>query len=198
MSEQLVKIMGRAEGINIYLDKDADFDILLDSFKQKIIDAKDFFANSSITVTLKDRNLSEQEEMLLIDILEKTAKANIIFTENNDFSINKKKSADSDKVIFHKGGLRNGQSVRFAGSVVLIGDSNPGSEIIADGNIIVLGTIKGTVHAGASGDENAFVYALSLQHSQLRISNIISYSLGNNKNPVYVYLQDGKLIKSNL
>ena len=198
VSEQLVKIMGRADGISIYLDKDADFNILLDSFKQKIKDAKDFFADSSITINLKDRSLSEQEERVLLDILEKTAKVNIIFAKNDDFLIDKKKSDNDNKVIFHKGGLRNGQSVRFAGSIVILGDANPGSEIIADGNIIVLGTVKGMVHAGANGDENAFVYALSLQPTQLRISNIISYSSGKNKNPVYVYLQDGKLIKSNL
>ena len=196
----MVKIIGRADGINIYLDKNADFDILVNSFKQKITDAKGFFADSRISVSLKDRSLSEQEEKILLDILEKTAKVNITFAENDAFSlINKAKPIDNDnKVIFHKGGLRSGQSVRFAGSIVILGDANPGSEIIADGNVIVLGFAKGMIHAGASGDDDAFVYALSLQPTQLRISNIISYSFGENKQPVYVYLQDGKLIKANL
>ena len=196
----MVKIIGRADSINIYLDKNADFDTLVNSFKQKIMDAKDFFADSRISVSLKDRVLSEQEEKILLDILEKTAKVDILFAENDAFSlINKKQPTDNDnKVIFHKGGLRSGQSVRFAGSIIILGDANPGSEIIADGNVIVLGFAKGMIHAGASGDDNAFVYALSLQPTQLRISNIISYSLGENKQPVYVYLQDGKLIKANL
>ena len=194
----LVKIIGRADGINIYLDKDADFDTLRDAFKQKITDAKGFFANSNIAVSLKDRELSEQEEKILLDILEKTAKVNILFAENDTFFLANRKQADDNKAIFHKGGLRNGQSVRFAGSVIILGDANPGSEIIADGNVVVLGACKGMVHAGASGDETAFVYALSLQPTQLRISNIMSYAIGENKNPVYVYLQDGKLIKANL
>ena len=194
----MVKIIGRADGINIYLDKTADFDTLRDAFRQKIIDAKGFFADSNISVSLKDRVLSEQEEKVLLDILEKTAKVNIIFAENDAFSLINKNKPPTNGVIFHKGGLRSGQSIRFAGSVIVLGDANPGSEIIADGNIIVLGFVKGMVHAGASGDETAFVYALSLQPTQLRISNIISYSFGEHKQPVYVYLQDGKLVKANL
>lgn len=70
--------------------------------------------------------------------------------------------------------LRNGRTVRSQGSVTVIGDVNPGAEIIAAGNVIVWGKLRGRVHAGANGDETAIVCALDLAPTQLRISNFIS------------------------
>ena len=70
--------------------------------------------------------------------------------------------------------LRNGRSVHSTGSVIVIGDVNPGAEIVADGNVIVWGKLRGRVHAGANGDETAVVCALDLVPMQLRIANYIT------------------------
>ena len=72
--------------------------------------------------------------------------------------------------------LRSGQTVKFAGNVVVLGDVNPGSEIIAAGHIVVMGSLRGVVHAGANGDEQATVTAFSLQPTQLRIATHITRS----------------------
>src|SRR5512143_2309561 len=53
--------------------------------------------------------------------------------------------------------LRSGTRVEFKGHVVVLGDVNPGAEVIADGNVIVWGRVRGTVHAGASGNHRAVV-----------------------------------------
>lgn len=70
--------------------------------------------------------------------------------------------------------LRSGQSVYHAGHVVILGDVNPGSEVIAGGDVIVWGRLRGTVHAGAGGDEERCVCALDLSPTQLRIGNYIA------------------------
>jgi septum site-determining protein MinC len=70
--------------------------------------------------------------------------------------------------------LRSGQKFHFDGNVVVVGDVNPGAEIIASGHIIVIGALRGVVHAGAAGDERAAVLALKLQPTQLRIANHIT------------------------
>src|SRR3990172_9923070 len=72
--------------------------------------------------------------------------------------------------------LRSGQALRHPGSIAVIGDVNPGAEIIAGGNIVVWGRLRGTVHAGALGDENAVVCALDLAPTQLRIGGRITRS----------------------
>jgi septum site-determining protein MinC len=70
--------------------------------------------------------------------------------------------------------LRSGHSLIYPGHVIVIGDVNPGAEIIAGGNILVWGRLRGTVHAGAGGDEEAVVCALDLSPTQLRIAEVIS------------------------
>jgi septum site-determining protein MinC len=74
--------------------------------------------------------------------------------------------------------LRSGQTVRHTGHVVVIGDVNPGAEIIAGGDVVVWGRLRGTVHAGAGGDDDAVVCALVLAPTQLRIGSHIARSPG--------------------
>jgi septum site-determining protein MinC len=70
--------------------------------------------------------------------------------------------------------LRSGYSLQHPGHVVILGDVNPGAEIVAGGNIVVWGRLRGVVHAGAEGDENAMVCALDLSPTQLRIAGQIA------------------------
>ncbi len=72
--------------------------------------------------------------------------------------------------------LRSGQFLRYAGHVVLLGDVNPGAEIVAGGDVIVWGKLRGTVHAGATGDESRVVCALELAPTQLRIGSLVARS----------------------
>lgn len=70
--------------------------------------------------------------------------------------------------------LRSGQAIRHVGHVVIIGDVNPGAEIVAGGDVVVWGRLRGLVHAGASGDTSAWVCALQLAPTQLRIADRIT------------------------
>ena len=74
--------------------------------------------------------------------------------------------------------LRSGQTVRYTGHVVVVGDVNPGAEVIAGGDVVVWGRLRGTVHAGAGGDDEAVVCALALAPTQLRIGSHIARSPG--------------------
>ena len=59
---------------------------------------------------------------------------------------------------------------------MVIGDINPGAEVIASGDIVVMGHLRGVVHAGAQGNTEAEVFAQSLQPTQLRIAHCIARS----------------------
>ena len=77
---------------------------------------------------------------------------------------------------FYKGILRSGASLEFDNSVVIIGDVNNGARVVSKGNIIVLGSLKGTAYAGASGNTNSFVVALDMRPTQIRIADTIARS----------------------
>jgi septum site-determining protein MinC len=83
---------------------------------------------------------------------------------------------DPDTGLIVRRTLRSGQQLRHPGSITVIGEVNPGAEIVAGGDIVVWGKLRGTVHAGAMGDESAIVCALDLQPTQLRIAQHIARS----------------------
>ncbi len=71
--------------------------------------------------------------------------------------------------------LRSGKIVRFSGDVVVFGDINPGAQVVADGDIVVLGRLKGLAHAGRRGDTTAIVVGLDMQAGQVRIGDTIAF-----------------------
>ena len=98
---------------------------------------------------------------------------------------------------FFKGNLRSGQVMEFETSVVILGDINVGAQVVSTGNVIVLGSLYGTVYAGAAGKENAFIVALKLNPMQIRISDVIARSSDEKQEtpaePQIAYLQDGAI-----
>jgi len=80
--------------------------------------------------------------------------------------------------LYHRGTLRGGQAMHNLGNLVVIGDVNPGAELVASGDIVVFGALRGVAHAGAQGDRSARVIALELEPTQLRIATVIATSAG--------------------
>jgi septum site-determining protein MinC len=93
--------------------------------------------------------------------------------------------------------LRSGRSIYHEGHVVVIGDVNPGAEIIAGGDVIVWGRLRGLVHAGALGDETAVICALELNPTQLRIAGQIAIPPeGRQRQPIpeQVAIRGGQIV----
>lgn len=70
--------------------------------------------------------------------------------------------------------LRSGQSLTSEGNIVVIGDVNPGAEIVAKGDITVWGVLGGIAHAGSDGNTYSRIRALKLNAIQLRIGDIFA------------------------
>ncbi|MEQ1571641.1 MAG: septum site-determining protein MinC [Myxococcota bacterium] len=90
--------------------------------------------------------------------------------------------------------LRSGTVVRFDGDVVVYGDVNPGAQIVASGNISVLGALKGVAHAGAEGDECAFVLAFDLRPTQIRIGAKIAVPSGRGQGPEIAVVFEDEIV----
>lgn len=70
--------------------------------------------------------------------------------------------------------VRNGQLLKATGDITIVGDVNPGAEIIAGGNIAVFGKLRGLVHAGAFGKQDVVIVAQKLMANQIRICGKIA------------------------
>jgi septum site-determining protein MinC len=70
--------------------------------------------------------------------------------------------------------VRSGTEIRHPGNIILVGDVNPGGNLIANGDILIWGTLRGTAHAGAEGNQDAIIMILKLSASQLRIADLVA------------------------
>jgi septum site-determining protein MinC len=217
--DNIVIFKGKKDGLAIVLDKDAEFTELTDALCAKVKDAGRFFGGAKMSVTFEGRKLSEDEEAELLDIVIREANLNVSFVKEPiptghpasektermrqqrlEDILPPKFNPYEHMLTIHKGALRSGKSIRYPGSVLVLGDVNPGAEIIAEGSIIILGTVKGVVHAGCMGDNESFVAALNLTPVQLRISDRATYIPEDmikkgkkNKMPSYAYIEEGQI-----
>jgi septum site-determining protein MinC len=191
---------GTNNGISIWLDERAGMDTIKNALRSKTHDAREFFEDAEVSISFSGRQLNKDDESALLDIIFKETDLNVSYVESLEADSRLAPSStllskNEMLTFFYEGALRNGQSIRYDGSVVIFGDANPGSEIIAKGNIIVMGALKGLVHAGCTGDTRSYVSALRLCPTQLRICDIITYipeeKKNKNKMPSYAYLQEG-------
>jgi septum site-determining protein MinC len=88
-----------------------------------------------------------------------------------------------DTALFVNKTVRSGTRIEFPGNIVIVGDINPGAEIVAEGNVIIWGRVRGMIHAGSKGDRSAFICALDLSATQLRIAGEVSATLKPQKDP---------------
>ncbi len=83
-------------------------------------------------------------------------------------------ASPSVALVVHQGTLRSGDHLETDGTVLLLGDVNPGARVSARGHVLVWGRLRGTAHAGCHGDTSARIVALQLRPLQLRIAAAVA------------------------
>ena len=103
------------------------------------------------------------------------------------------------KIMF--GTLRSGQRVETPFSLIVVGDVNPGAEIISGGDIIILGHLRGTAHAAAYDDDGdgRVIFAIKMQPMQLRIGSVISRGASDDSStkPEIARIEDKRIVVEN-
>ncbi len=182
MAEEIVVFKGNRDGLYLIINRENDLEVLKKKIQEKIASAQSFFQGikqiklNGTSLSQEDLSdlsnwLEERYQIEIVDIEEKKEEdQNISQTKKGTYSY----SIEEGITKFIYTTLRSGSKVQYNGNIVIIGDVNPGAEVIAAGNIIVMGALRGIAHAGFLGNERACVIAFSLQPTQLRISNIIT------------------------
>ncbi|MEG0804946.1 MAG: septum site-determining protein MinC [Lachnospiraceae bacterium] len=182
---QSVILKSNKYGINLLLDKEVPLETLIEDIIEKFKESEKFFKNAKIAIAFEGRELSTEEEReIILAITERTnIKIACIMDKNQDLEERmhqKLETFDLEESTrtgqFYKGTLRSGQVLESETSIVILGDVNPGAKVIAKGNIVILGTLKGNAYAGAAGNETAFVAALEMDPMQIKIADIIGRS----------------------
>ena len=72
------------------------------------------------------------------------------------------------------GRVRSGQKIQARKHLVILGDLNPGAEVIAGGDIIILGCLQGKASAGQPDNEDAIIMALEFRPTQIQIGGFVA------------------------
>ncbi|HOH89134.1 MAG TPA: septum site-determining protein MinC [Bacillota bacterium] len=213
MAENAVIFKGTKDGLYIILKEEMDLNTIKYNLEKKIKPSKRFFEGANI-MNFKGKKLTQDEFDELKEIMEQEYGMTVIGSYNEkDYPVQEehpvsKKPEILEQLPFdnvHKGEalivratLRSGQLIQYKGDVVVIGDVNPGAHIKSAGSVIVMGTVRGIIQAGANGDYGAFIVAYKMQPSQLRIGDIITRSpdgMGSKSdNPEIALVKQGMIV----
>jgi septum site-determining protein MinC len=214
-----VAVKGVGDGLLAHVPE-GPWDEVLASLLQTVDDGGEFFRGARLALQLDDRELGAADLGRLRDVLAsrevnlwavlgtsqstRSAAADLgLALELGRPSVQAREADEpidtelpgEHAVLVHRT-LRSGNHIHYAGHVVVVGDVNPGAEIIAGGDVIVWGRLRGVVHAGAGGNEDAVVCALDLAPTQLRIAGQIAVSPERRgaAQPEMARLKDGQLV----
>lgn len=211
MKKTPVVIKGNKSGIRIVLDEKLPFDELMEEVKNTFQNSASFLGEAQVAVSFAGRKLTEEQERILLQNIADYSQLQVICVIDED----KKREEIFEKTLqeqlitmnantgqFFKGNLRSGQVMEFETSIVILGDVNAGAQVVSTGNVVILGSLNGTVYAGASGKENAFVVAMKMNPVQIRISDVIARSddekIEVSKEPQIAYLHEGAIYVDSL
>jgi septum site-determining protein MinC len=205
-----ISIKGIRDGLLLTVRGASDWAAAEDAILARIDQTADFFRGARVALELGEleaggdelarlRNtLSEHRVTLWAVLGENQATASAAQSQGLNVALpttspDRPKTTDEDvevsneetgvEALLVKRTLRSGRTVRHNGDVIVVGDVNPGAEIIAAGDILVWGRLRGIAHAGAFGDERCVVGALDLAPTQLRIAGKIATAPGRDANP---------------
>ena len=180
-----VIIKGNNHGITVVLDAALEYSKLKAAVEEKFKDSSKFLGSAPVVLGFEGRALLPQQEKELLDIISASCELNVVCLVDNDENREKKyEKTLKERLLdisgssgtFYKGNLRSGQALTFESSVIILGDVNPGASVTSKGNIIVLGGLKGQAFAGFGGNTNAFVLAIDMAPTQIRIADVIARS----------------------
>ncbi len=202
---ELFTIKGLKAGPTFLFHDQAPFPDLLQAVEDELARAKGFFRDSPVVLHFGDRVLKKEDwwqlkELLLGEglllryaVASEQLSRDLLYKEGLPVrdslpALTPEQKAPQSAVLkgtntlYLRRGLRGGQKEVFEGDVVVMGDVNQGAEILAGGDVVVVGSLRGMVHAGYPDNTEAVVVALNLTPLQLRIGPLIARGDDNHNN----------------
>lgn len=184
MKERLFTLKSYQRGLALHIKPEADMETLLEELQEKFQSSRHFFGNMQVGLAITGRELTEEEEDAILNVIEENSDLQIVCLIGDDERIRSlledafEKDAEQEVLPeadgqFYRGTLKKDQSLETEHSVIILGDVNPGAKVFSRRDVIVLGALLGEVHAGVgSEDEDGhFVCALEFSPEKLKIGS---------------------------
>jgi septum site-determining protein MinC len=199
-----IAIKGTRNGLLLTLEPETPFSDLLTALSERLAEAPGFFRGASLALDTTRRSLERGERTQLEALLAyyhmsvAAQEAPVLVPPTPDTQVSERRASgklpevpaaqasdqqaqngqpdprEMDNTLFLRRTVRSGQAIHHASNVVVLGDVNPGAEIVAGGDIVVWGVLRGMVHAGYPDNDQALICSLLLAPVQLRIAHLLS------------------------
>lgn len=174
-----IKISQTTEEIILNVNVIADIHEIIAELQTKIPRLRDFYQSSKIPIRVTGKLFTETETDMIKKMITSEIDVEVKFDDVSDLlglhAIKKtfETNTEISETKFIQNSIRSGQREEYTGSLVICGDVNAGAEVIAGGNIMILGSLRGLAHAGANGNKKALISANCIDITQIRIANLV-------------------------
>jgi septum site-determining protein MinC len=217
--EEPIRVKGDRQGLRLFFAEGVSWDALLGALEKQLEKGEGFFRGADLMVDIGNRSLTPEEVRKLTALLEAWGVAlRAVGTDSREnrtalreagvryvpsttapppVAEAAQRTSGYAEALFVTRTVRSGQSVRHHGPITVVGDVNPGAEVIAGSDVVVWGRLRGFVHAGAIGDEDAIVCALDLSPTQLRIAGLAARApegVPPSAGPEVAHIEEGHIV----
>ena len=168
----------RKDQVIIKVDEYAEQRDIIGNLKKKMIELKNLYKDDTTPILVVGKVLKNKEMDEIQNLIKSFLNVQVEFDSPKVLGLHGIKRSFYKEIAtsetkFHKGSIRSGQRIEYEGTLVIIGDVNPGAEVIAGENIVIVGYLRGLAHAGAKGNRDAVIEAVEIDAAQIRIADIV-------------------------
>ena len=200
MKKQLIHIKGTKDGLVLRLDDQCSFTELVEELGKKVTDGH-LDGKIDVQLHLGKRYCTQEQKDQLTEIVERQQKLCVKKIQSDVITLEEShKLLETSRFETYVGIVRSGQTIRVTGDILVLGDVNPNGRIEAGGNVHIAGKLKGIVHAGMGGNEQAIVSASHFEPTHILIGNYVevmtneSQYILDNTDQIFAYLGENNVI----
>jgi septum site-determining protein MinC len=204
--QQRVKLKGVGDSLWVTLDPTCSSEILKEDLNRIFRNLRHLAYDAKVILDSGqlDRNLKLVEE--LGDYLKESFKVNSVVIPQKKRSRTEERIRTRDMArswnnyrsdaLVMAGRVRSGQKVTAKKHLLILGDVNPGAEIIAGGDIFVMGSLCGKALAGQPQNEEAIILALDFRPTQIQIGEFVAAGSPSSQEhkAEYAHLENGSIL----
>ena len=200
MKKQLIHIKGTKDGLVLRLDDQCSFIELVEELGKKVTDGH-LDGKIDVQLHLGKRYCTQEQKDQLTEIVEEQQKLCVKKIQSDVITLEEShKLLETSRFETYVGIVRSGQTIRVTGDILVLGDVNPNGRIEAGGNVHIAGKLKGIVHAGMGGNEQAIVSASHFEPTHILIGNYVEVMTNetqyilDNTDQIFAYLGENNVI----
>ncbi len=209
-----VRIKNTSGGMTVYLDAEMEFEQLLSEIGNKFGESAKFFGNVKTVLSLEGRELSEEEEAQIVDVITLNTQLDIVYLLDKSQPVVEEESKQevvvetvkeliprNERVVFYKRCIEAGEIIRADKDLVIFGNVSEDAVVMSTNSIYIFGGLYGEAYAGIDNGDDYVIAAMDFmpekigigrhEHQGKKVSRWIKKSAFDSK---IAYVKDKKII----